>query len=408
MRARHCTLLSLFLASSATRADWVLNLTPGVTPTSHDIYDLHMTIFWICVAIGVVVFGVMFYAIVHHRKSKGVKAAQFHEHLWVEITWSIIPFIILILMAIPATKVLIHMRDTTKADVTIKITGFQWKWQYEYLDNDIRFFSNSTTPFEQIHNKAPKDANYLRTVDHPLVVPIHKKIRFLVTSNDVIHSWWVPDLGTKQDAIPGYINEAWTRINRPGTYHGQCAELCGINHAYMPIVVIAMAEKDYANWVAEQKGGVVTPATPVPTVPTKPATETLAKPAVPTPAAAVAAVPPVASPTQKLTKEQQMQLGEKIFNGTCAVCHQANGEGMPPVYPSLKGSKIAIGPLPIHLNRVIFGKAGTAMQAFKDQFSDEELAAVITYERNSWGNNTGDTVQPDDIKTEKAKGPLPE
>lgn len=459
MRVAHCTLFGLFFASAAAHSSWDLNLTPGVTPNSHDIYDLHMTIFWICVGIGIVVFGTMMYSIIHHRKSKGAKPAQFHEHLWVELTWTIIPFIILIIMAIPATKVLIHMRDTSLSELTVKITGFQWKWNYEYIDNGIKFFSNNATPYEQMQNKAPKSADYLRTVDHPLVLPIHKKIRFLITSNDVIHAWWVPDLGVKQDAIPGYINEAWARINRPGTYHGQCAELCGMNHAYMPIVVIAMAQKDYDNWVLQQKGGTAAqaPAVPVPATTTStpattpasapattapnttapvnpgapaPAATTAAPRTAPAPAATTAApatapaqpstqtapsaattaapsAAPAAPPAQKLTKEQQMQQGEKVFMGTCATCHQATGEGMPPVYPALKGSPIATGPLPAHLNRVLFGKPGTAMQAFKDQFSDEELAAVITFERNSWGNS-GDVVQPADVQAAKAKGPLPE
>ena len=408
MRFAQCTLISLLFASTAAHSDWVLNLTPGVTPISHDIYQLHMTIFWICVGIGVVVFGTMLYSILYHRKSQGAKAAQFHEHVWIEIAWTVIPIIILVFMAVPATKVLINMRNTDASDLTIKITGYQWKWHYEYLDNSgIHFFSNNATPFEQMQNKQPKDANYLRTVDHPLVLPIHKKIRFLVTSNDVIHAWWVPDLGTKQDAIPGYVNELWARIDRPGTYHGQCAELCGLNHAYMPIVVIAMAQSDFDNWVKQQTGGAASspaapakPVTPVPTAAATPAPATTKQAVAPPPAAAPAAA-------QVFTLAQQMQQGEKIFNGTCAVCHQTSGEGMPPMYPALKGSKIATGPLPGHLSRVLFGKPGTAMQAFKDQFSDEELAAVITYERNSWGNK-GSVVQPADIQAAKAKGPLPE
>lgn len=398
MRFAQCTLLSLFLASSKALAAFQFNLTQGVTPVSHDIYDLHMTIFWICVAIGLIVFGVMFYAIIHHRKSKGVKPAQFHEHLWVELTWSIVPFIILTLMAIPATKVLHHMRNTDHSDLTIKITGFQWKWQYEYLDNDIKFFSNNNTPFEQIHNKAPKNANYLQTVDNPLVVPIHKKIRFLVTSNDAIHSWWVPDLGIKQDAIPGYINEMWSRINKPGIYHGQCAELCGLNHAFMPIVVIAMAEKDYETWVTQHKPGAAPVIAPVTTTPIIPAP-------VSAPAKTQAPPPtPAAAPANKMTKDQLMALGEKTYNNICAVCHQVNGEGLPPMYPAQKGGKISTGPLPAHIHQVVFGKPGTAMQAFKEQLSNEEIAAVVTYERNAWGNNKGDVVQPDDIKDAKAKG----
>lgn len=392
MRVAHCTLFSLLFASSNALADWTFNMPYGVTPISHDIYDLHMTIFWICVCIGIGVFGVMLYAIIHHRKYKGHAPAHFHEHLWVELTWTIIPFIILTLMAIPATKVLIHLRDTDAPDLTIKITGFQWKWRYDYLDNGIGFFSNTTTPYTQIHNLTPKNNDYLLTVDHPLVIPIHKKIRFLVTSNDVIHSWWVPELGTKQDAIPGYIIEAWTRINRPGVYHGRCAELCGINHAFMPIVVIAMAQEDYNNWVTLQKGGTL-PNTNPPSTPTQ-----IAKPSTKTSTAT----------TAKPTMAAQMQQGGNIFLSICAVCHQPTGVGMPPTFPALKGSKIVNGPVQFHINRVVFGKTGTAMQAFKDQLSDEDIAAVITYERNSFGNHMGDVVGPDDIKAAKAKGPLPE
>jgi cytochrome c oxidase subunit 2 len=231
------------------------NLSPGVTPISRDIYDLHMTIFWICVAIGVVVFSVMFYSLAMHRKSRGVKPATFKAHVKLEIFWAIVPFIILVIMAIPATKVLMRMDDTTHPDINIKITGYQWKWKYDYLDEGISFFSNLSTPQDQLQNKAPKEEHYLREVDKPIVVPINKKIRFLVTSNDVIHSWWVPQLGIKRDAIPGFIYEAWARIDKPGIYRGQCAELCGIHHAFMPIVVIAVSEQDYQKWVAANAPG---------------------------------------------------------------------------------------------------------------------------------------------------------
>lgn len=390
MRVIKCTLFSLFLSSTTARASMELNLTKGVTPISHEIYNLHMTIFWICVVIGIIVFGVMFYSIINHRKARGVKPASFHEHLWVEIIWSIIPIIILIVMAIPATLVLKHIRETDQPDLTIKITGFQWKWRYEYLDQGVQFFSNNATPLDQINNKLAKDSTYLQTVDRPLVLPIHKKIRFLITSNDVMHSWWVRDLGVKQDAIPGYIIESWTRINRPGTYHGQCAELCGLNHAYMPIVVIALADEDFKNWVAQQKGGSISISPPpVVTVPT-----------------AKAAMPKETG-TPKLSMTEMMQKGQQIYNTTCAVCHQMNGEGMPPVYPALKGGKITTGPAASHINRVLFGKTGTAMQAFKDQFSDEDLAAVITFERNSWGNKAK-TVGADQVKAARAAGPIAE
>jgi cytochrome c oxidase subunit 2 len=366
MRAAQFILFLLLTASGVVYADWRLNLTPGVTPISHDIYDLHMIIFWICVVIGIIVFGAIAYSILYHRKSLGNKPAQFHEHLWLELTWTFIPLLILIVMAIPATKVLSHMHDEAEPELTIKVTGYQWKWKYDYIDDGISFFSNTTTPFTQIHNQAPKDQNYLRSVDHPLVVPIHKKIRFLITSNDVIHSWWVPDFGVKNDAVPGFINESWARVNRAGIYHGQCAELCGIGHGFMPIVIIAMSEKDFSNWVAVQKGQVITTTQP--------------------------------SVAKKWTLPELMQRGETLYLNTCAACHQPNGMGMPPTFPALKGGKITTGPIAEHIDRVLNGKTGTAMQAFKTQFSDEDLAAIITYERNAWGNNTGDVIQPDQVK----------
>jgi cytochrome c oxidase subunit 2 len=359
---------SLLLASSAVFADTQLNLTQGVSPVSHDIYELHMTIFWICVGIGVVVFGVMLYSIVNHRKSLGVKPSEFHENLWLEILWSIIPLVILAVMAIPATKVLLNMYNTENEDLTIKVTGYQWKWHYEYLEDNISFYSNLSTPYNQMFQNAPKDEHYLREVDHPVVVPIHKKIRFLVTSNDVTHSWWVPDIGIKRDAVPGYINESWARIEKPGTYYGQCAELCGMHHAYMPIVVIAVTEDQYKDWVDEQKGVTKGPAEDL---------------------------------TKQWTMKELMERGEQVYTRICAACHQPTGVGMPPTFPALKGSKIATGPLAEHIDRVLNGKAGTAMQAFKDQLSAVELAAVITYERNAFGNDTNTLVQPLDIEALK-------
>lgn len=401
----------LLFASNTVFASWQLNLTPGVTPVSHDIYDLHMTILWICVVIGVGVFGVIFYSVIYHRKSLGVKPAKFHEHLWLELTWTIVPFLILVVMAIPASIVLIHLNDDSVSDLTVKVTGRQWKWEYEYLDQGVKFFSNINTPYAQIHNEIPKTPDYLKSVDHPLVVPIHKKIRFLFTSGDVIHTWFVPALGVQRDAVPGFITESWTRINRPGTYFGQCDKLCGINHAYMPIVVVAMSENDFAQWLATQKGEVlpVVPEqkpNPVPQTQTQPAaatpaptTKTQEKPTpIPqTPAQPAAATP---APTPK-TQEELMKHGQEVFLNTCSVCHQATGEGMPPTFPALKGSKVVTGPLAAHLHTVMFGKPGTAMQAFKDQLSDEDIAAVITYERNSWGNNTKDIVQPSQVTSAK-------
>jgi cytochrome c oxidase subunit 2 len=355
----------LLAATSAANAETTLNLTQGVSSFSRDVYQLHMAIFWICVAIGVLVFSVMFYSIIHHRKSKGAKAANFHSHPVLEITWTILPAIILLVMAIPATRVLLSMNNYDQEDLTIKITGYQWKWHYEYMEDGIKFFSNLSTPYLQMQNKEPKSQNYLREVDHPLVVPVHKKIRFLITSNDVNHAWWVPDLAVKRDAIGGIINEAWTVIDKPGVYRGQCAELCGINHAFMPIVVIALSEQGYKDWVAEQKGGTASGA---------------------------------ADLTREWSMKELMTRGESVYNSICAACHQPGGVGLPPTFPALKGSKIATGPVKDHIEMVMNGKNGTAMQAFKNQLSDVELAAVITYERNAFGNNTNSMVQPVQMK----------
>lgn len=348
------------------------NMPVGVTPISRDIYDLHMTIFWICVAIAVGVFSVMFYALLKHRKSVGHSAKQFHEHTLVEIIWAIIPFIILIVMAIPATQVLIRMSDDKHPDINIKITGYQWKWKYDYLDEGISFFSNLSTPRAQIEGKEPKGKWYLQEVDNPLVVPIHKKIRFLVTSNDVIHSWWVPKLGIKRDAIPGFVHESWAKIDKPGTYRGVCAELCGMNHAFMPIVVVAKTEADYKKWVASHKKDKSKPQ----------------------------------AIFTKLTKENLVSQGQKDYGTYCSVCHKADGKGMPPTFPALIGSKIATGPVKDHINIVLHGKQGTSMQAFKDQLNNTQVAAIVTYERNSWGNNNtskygknaGGVVEPADVE----------
>jgi cytochrome c oxidase subunit 2 len=250
----------LLLWSASVLADFQLNMPSGVTSTSRQVYDLHMLIFWICVVIGIGVFGVMFYSIYHHRKSRGAVAAQFHESTTVELIWTVIPMLILIVMAIPATRTLIAMADTSKADMTVKVTGYQWKWQYDYLDEGISFLSNLSTPREQIANKTEKNKHYLLEVDNPLVLPVGKKVRILTTAADVIHSWWVPELGWKKDAIPGFINESWTRIDKPGTYRGQCTELCGKDHGFMPIVVVAKTEEDYQKWVANMKAAQKTAA----------------------------------------------------------------------------------------------------------------------------------------------------
>lgn len=352
-------------AAPLVQAEYALNMRQGVTPISREIYDLHMIILWICVAIGVFVFGVMFYSILHHRRSKGAVAAKFHESTFVEIIWTLVPSLILVVMAIPATKTLIAMEDTSNPDLTIQVTGYQWKWHYRYLDDEVSFFSLLATPREQIENRAPKGENYLLEVDQPLVVPIRKKIRFLLGSNDVIHSWWVPDLGWKRDAIPGFINESWTWIEEPGTYRGQCAELCGRDHGFMPIVVVAKTEDDYRQWVTNQK---------------------------------VAQQREQAMADKTWDLEQLVERGEGVYNKICAACHQPGGVGIPNVFPAIKGSPVATGPVDAHIDVVMNGKPGTAMQAFAGQLSDLDIAAVISYERNAFGNDTGDSVQPDQIK----------
>ncbi|MBS0359263.1 MAG: cytochrome c oxidase subunit II [Proteobacteria bacterium] len=362
--------LILFFFSPLVLAEMALNMPRGVTPISKDIYDLHMVIFWICVAIGVGVFSVMIYSLMYHRKSKGAVPAAFHEHMSLEILWAVIPFVILVVMAIPATKVLIDMHDTDDAAVTIKIVGHQWKWEYQYLDQGVQFYSNLSTPFDQIHNNVKKDPHYLLQVDNPVVVPVHKKVRFLVTSADVVHSWWVPELGIKRDAIPGFIHEAWARVQKPGTYRGQCAELCGVNHGFMPIVVQAVSDDEFNQWVAAQMKQA------------KQAAEASQKP---------------------LTREELMTMGKKVYENNCAACHKVDGQGMPPVFPPMRGSSVAVGhPVSRHISLVLHGVPNTAMQAFASQLSDLELAAVITYERNAWGNNTGELVQPKDVQDLRA------
>ncbi|GDY27686.1 hypothetical protein AHAT_35760 [Agarivorans sp. Toyoura001] len=344
------------------------NLRPGVTAISEQVYGLHMTIFYICCAIGVLVFGAMFWSIYHHRKSKGAVPAQFHESTKVEIIWTIIPFIILIGMAIPATKTLLAMEDPSDADITIQVTGSQWKWHYKYFDQDLEFYSVMASDWDEVNGKLEKRKNYLLEVDHPLVLPIGKKVRFLMTSEDVIHSWWVPDFAVKKDANPGFINEAWTIIDKPGIYRGQCAELCGKDHGFMPIVVIAKPQAEYDAWLAEKEAAY------------------LAKQAQELELVAMT-----------MQQDELMSLGEKVYEKSCAACHQVNGLGLPGVFPALKDSPIALGDVTKHIEVVVNGEPGTAMQAFGKQLGLKELAAVITYERNAWGNDTGDLVQAKDV-----------
>jgi cytochrome c oxidase subunit 2 len=353
--------LSLAFSEDAERS--TVNMTKGVTPISQDVYGLHMDIFWWCVGIGVVVFGVMFYSMIVHRKSNGAKAANFHDSTALEITWTIIPFAILILMAWPATKSLIKIYDTDEAEVDVVVTGYQWYWGYEYLDQGVSFFSRLSTPKEEIYNESPKNANYLLEVDEPLIIPTNKKVRFLVTASDVIHSWWVPDLAVKKDAIPGYINESWAYVEEPGTYRGVCAELCGKDHGFMPIVVKAVPEAEYTTWLADRREQAEK-------------IKALAK--------------------KTFTLEELMATGEQVYGKACVACHGANGEGG--VGKAIAGSPIATGDIAQHLDVVVNGsQQNPAMAAFKDTLSEVDTAAVITYQRNAWGNNTGDIVQPIDI-----------
>ena len=344
------------------------NLQPPQSIIAREIYDLHTLIMWIIVGIFVVVFGFMTWAIVMHRKSVGHKAEQFHEHVGVEIAWTIIPFIILIFMALPATKTIISMKDTSGADVTIKATGYQWKWGYDYLQEGISFYSNLSTPREQIENKAPKGEHYLIEVDNPVVVPVGKKVRIITTANDVIHAWWVPALGIKQDAIPGFVRDTWFKADSPGTYRGQCAELCGKDHGFMPIVVEVVAPEKYATWVADQKQKMAATAV---------------------------------DPARQWTLDELKAHGEKIYAGNCVACHQATGMGVPGTFPALSGSKIVAGPkgaqVAVLLNGVVKDGKPTAMVSFK-HLSDVDIAAVITYTRNNWANKTGDAVAPADVK----------
>lgn len=365
-------LLGMLLPSMAW-AESQLNLTKGVTEISNEVYDLHMFVLYICTAIGVVVFGAMIWSMIFHRKSKGAEAASFHESTKVEILWTVIPIIILIAMAVPATKTLIAMENNDNSDLTIQITGSQWKWHYKYFDQDIEFYSVLSTPKAQFENQhgagEAKGENYLLEVDKHLVIPANKKVRFLITSDDVIHSWWVPAFAVKQDANPGFINEAWAIVPKPGIYRGQCAELCGKDHGFMPVVVEVKSEADYAAWIDEQNQ-----------------------------LNAAAAAAEAASLNASLSMDELMQLGETTYTAYCSACHQASGLGLPPAFPALKGSPIATGDVNQHIDIVFNGKAGTGMQGYGKQLSLKELAAVVTYERNAWGNNTGDTVQAADVQ----------
>ena len=364
----------LFMSVSAMAAGGEassINMTPGVTELGREVYDLHMIILWICVAIGVAVFGVMFYSIIFHRKSRGVTPATFHESTTVEIAWTVVPFFILIAMAVPATTTLLTLYDTDDSELDILITGYQWKWKYEYLNEEgenVSFFSNLRTPQAEIYNDEAKGEYYLLEVDEPLVLPVDTKVRFLVTANDVIHSWWVPALAVKRDAIPGFINETWARPTEQGIYRGQCSELCGKSHGFMPIVVNVVSKEEYGEWIAAKQ----TEATEVKQL-----------------------------TSQDFTLDELMVRGESVYDTSCLACHGANGEGG--VGNAIAGSSVATGDINAHLEIGINGVPGTSMQAFGGQLSDVDMAAVITYQRNAFGNNMGDSLQPVDVYNYKKR-----
>ena len=410
LRAAALTVIGGLASSLAQAADTMdtayWNMPKGVTDISQEVFKLHMAAFWVCIGIGVVVFGAMFYSVFAHRRSKHPVPATFHHSTLVEIIWTIIPFLILIGLAIPAAGTLIKEYDTRSADITVKITGYQWKWQYEYVGENVSFFS----ALEKKANKArqlrsgidPRTVpNYLHDTDNYLVLPVGKKIRFLLTSNDVIHGWWMPDLAIKKDAIPGYINEMWTRINEPGIYRGQCTVLCGRDHGFMPIVVEAKSEADYAAWLAERKkagGEVVAAAASATATDAAVAAPVVEAPAAPTEVAAAAEPKAAEAKTAAggASKDDPIKAGMKVYATNCQVCHQATGAGLPPTFPALTGSKVATGPIAAHITQVLKGK--NAMPPFA-QLSDADIAAVVTFERNALGNKVGDAASAAQVKT---------
>jgi cytochrome c oxidase subunit 2 len=351
-----------------------INLQPPATRIAEELYSLHTFMLILCTVIFVAVFGVMFYSVFAHRKSKGHKAANFHESTTVEIIWTIVPFVIVVLMALPATRTVVAMKDTSNADLTVKVTGYQWKWGYTYVKGPgegINFLSTLSTPRAQTDGREPISDTYLQEVDNPLVVPVDKKVRIITTADDVVHSWYVPAFGVKQDAIPGFVRDTWFKANRVGTFRGFCTELCGKEHAFMPVVVKVLSAEDYAKWVDDEQKKMAASAD---------------------------------DPNKTYTLAELTERGGKVYAANCAVCHQPNGKGAG-AFPALDGSKIANGPLAQHVSIVLKGK--NAMPSWAPTLNDVEIASVITFERNSWGNHTGDILQPKQI-TDARNGRLPE
>jgi len=369
-------------APSVALADYKWNFPEPVTPIARDTLKIHNEFMLIITALFVAVFAVMIYSMLKHRKSIGHQPAKFTgptgsiQWFWALVPFGILLFIDFVLMGIPAVHAILDMEDTkTKADMVLKVTGMQWKWQYEYPDAGVKFISTMSTPRDQVEGAAAKGENYLLEVDNPVVLPVGKKVRVLLTSTDVIHTWWVPQFGTKRDAIPGFLRETWVKIEQPGTYRGQCAELCGKDHGFMPVVVHAVSEPEYLAWLDKKKAEQAAAA---------------------------------GGADRAWSKDELLAKGKEVYDKQCLVCHQANGQGLPPAFPALTGSKVVTGPLlspegkllaDSHVDRVMNGKVGTAMQAFRNTLSDVELAAVITFERNAFGNSKGDMIQPAQIKS---------
>ena len=361
-------LLMLSLYPSKVLSDWdALNMREGVTQVSRDVFELHMLIFYICVAIGAVVFSVMFYSLFRYTKKRNPNPSTFHESTKLEVAWTIIPFLVLIAMAVPASKTLTEIYDDEEGEINIQVVGYQWKWEYKYLEDDINFFSNLSTDQDEIYNLVPKGENYLLEVDEPLIIPVDTRVRFLITANDVIHSWWVPDFAIKQDAIPGFINTAWTRAEETGIYRGNCTELCGKNHGFMPVVVKVVEKDEYNDWVLAKKEEAIK----------------------------------LAELTEKEWSLAELtERGEGVYQKNCVACHQMNGEGLPPIFPALAGSDIVMFDKGRNVEILMEGVQGAAMQSFANQLSEVDMAAVITYTRQAWGNaenGDGEYVVPSDI-----------
>ena len=367
-KSAYTALLMLSLYPSKVFSDWdALNMREGVTQVSRDVFELHMLIFYICVAIGAVVFSVMFYSLFRYTKKRNPNPSTFHESTKLEIAWTVVPFLILIAMAVPASKTLTEIYDDEEGEINIQVVGYQWKWEYKYLEDDINFFSNLSTDQDEIYNLVPKGENYLLEVDEPLIIPVDTRVRFLITANDVIHSWWVPDFAIKQDAIPGFINTAWTRAEETGIYRGNCTELCGKNHGFMPVVVKVVEKDEYNDWVLAKKEEAIK----------------------------------LAELTEKEWSLAELtDRGEGVYQKNCVACHQMNGEGLPPIFPALAGSDIVMFDKDKNVEILMEGVQGAAMQSFANQLSEVDMAAVITYTRQAWGNaenGDGEYVVPSDI-----------